>query len=377
VSGSRSKTPARAEPKASAVPVPAAAAGTLARCDDLRYSSDSAPGIRRRKAGSGFYYVLPDGRRVKDEATLARIRKLAVPPAYRDVWICMDAQGHLQATGIDARGRKQYRYHPRWRTVRDTHKFERMIAFGRALPRIHRRIGRDLKLAGLQRERVLATVVRLLERTLIRVGNAEYAKTNGSYGLTTLRSRHASVNGTKVRFTFRGKHGIKHCIEVEAPRASKVIRRCLDLPGQELFTYVDEDGEQRDVGSSDVDGYLKDITSEDFTAKDFRTWYATSEALESLIGVDFRTAKEAKAGLKTVLESVARRLGNTPTMCRKCYINPVVIDAFLAGELRPSARLGAGGERVHLLQLLTRTPQGVGFGRASKAKTARSKKRSG
>ncbi len=306
---------------------------------------------------------------------LARIRKLAVPPAYRDVWICMDADGHLQATGIDVRGRKQYRYHERWRSVRDAHKFERMIAFGRVLPRIHRRVGRDLSLPGLQRERVLATVVRLLERTLIRVGNAEYARTNRSYGLTTLRDRHATVKGSVLRFSFRGKHGIRHCIEVEAPRSAKVIRGCLDLPGQELFQYVDEDGEVRDVGSSDVNAYLKAITGEDFTAKDFRTWFATSEALESLLGVAFRTAKEAKVSLKAVLESVAKRLGNTPTMCRKCYINPVVVDAFLAGELRRSAPLKAGGARVRLLQLLSRTPQGVGFGGAPERKAARSKKR--
>jgi DNA topoisomerase I len=342
--------------------------------EDLRYSNDAEPGIRRRKAGSGFYYVMPNGGRVKDEALLARIRKLAVPPAYRDVWICMDAKGHLQATGVDARGRKQYRYHERWRSVRDAHKFERMSAFGRALPRIHQRIGRDLKLPGLQRDRVLAAVVRLLERTLIRVGNAEYARENKSYGLTTLRNQHVTVNGSVVRFTFRGKHGIRHRVELEAPRASKVIRACLDLPGQDLFEYVDDAGEVRDVGSSDVNGYLKEITGQDFTAKDFRTWYATSEALESLLGKEFRTAREAKATLKEVLESTAKRLGNTPTMCRKCYINPVVVDAFLAGELRSLPSTKAGAERVQLLQLLTRTPQGVGFGRAPQRK-ARSKKR--
>jgi DNA topoisomerase-1 len=317
---------------------------------------------------------MPDGRRLKDEATLARIRKLAVPPAYRDVWICRDARGHLQATGIDARGRKQYRYHERWRSVRDAHKFERMSAFGRALPRIHRRITRDLKLPGLQRDKVLATVVRLLERTLIRVGNAEYARSNGSFGLTTLRNRHVTVNGSVVRFTFRGKHGIRHTIEIEAPRASKVIRSCLELPGQELFEYMDDAGQVRDIGSSDVNAYLKVITGEDFTAKDFRTWYATSEALESLLGRDFRTAKQAKGTLKEVLENVSRRLGNTPTMCRKCYINPVVVDAFLAGELRRLPPAKAGAERVHLLQLLGRTPQGVGFGRAPQH-PVRSKKR--
>jgi DNA topoisomerase-1 len=356
--------------------MPPASAATLASCDDLCYSSDAQPGIRRRKAGSGFYYVLPNGRRVTDAATLARIRKLAVPPAYRDVWICMEAAGHLQATGIDARGRKQYRYHPRWRMVRDAHKFERMLAFGRALPRIRRRLAHDLKLPGMPRERVLAAVVRLLERTLIRVGNEEYARANRSYGLTTLRNRHVAVNGSVVRFTFRGKHGIRHAIEVEAPRAAKVIRRCLELPGQDLFEYIDATGAVRDVGSSDVNAYLKDITGEDFTAKDFRTWFATSAALQSLVGRPFGTAKEARATLKAVLETIAKRLGNTPTMCRKCYINPIVVDAFLAGDLRERPVSGAGA-RVQLLQLLARTPQGAGFGRAAQRKPARSKKRPG
>lgn len=356
--------------------VPAASAQTIAGCDDLRYSSDAEPGIRRRNAGSGFYYLQSDGRgRVKDETTLTRIRKLAVPPAYRDVWICKDPHGHLQATGIDARGRKQYRYHERWRTVRDAHKFERMIAFGRVLPRIHRRVARDLRLSGMPRDKVLAAVVRLLESTLIRIGNVEYAKTNHSYGLTTLRNRHADVKGDLVCFSFRGKHGIRHRVEVEDPRAAKVVRRCLELPGQELFEYLDEAGEVRDLGSSDVNAYLRDITGQDFTAKDFRTWYATSEALESLCGVTFRTAKESKAGLKQVLEAVAKRLGNTPTMCRKCYVNPVVVDAYLAGELRRSPVAKAADARVQLLQLLARSPQGVGFGRAPKSKAARPKKR--
>jgi len=356
------------------VTVPPASAETIAACEDLRYASDAEPGIRRRKAGAGFYYVLPTGRRVTDDMTLARVRKLAVPPAYRDVWICSDARGHLQATGIDARGRKQYRYHERWRSVRDEHKFERMIAFGRALPRIHRRIARDLALPGMPRDKVLATIVRLLESTLIRVGNVEYARSNHSYGLTTLRNRHADVKGAVVRFTFRGKHGIRHRVEVEDPRAAKVVRQCLDLPGQELFEYIDANGEVRDVGSSDVNAYLKEITGEDFTAKDFRTWYATSQALESFMGRSFRTAKEAKAGLKEVLQAVSQRLGNTPTMCRKCYINPIVVDAFLAGELRHRQATRSGGERVHLLQVLARTPEGVGFARSRAPSSRRSKR---
>jgi DNA topoisomerase-1 len=344
--------------------IPAASAETIANCDDLRFSSDAEPGIVRRRAGAGFFYVQPNGQRVSDEGTLARIRKLAIPPAYRDVWICRDAHGHLQATGVDARGRKQYRYHERWRSVRDEHKFGRMMGFGRALPKIHRRIGRDMKLAGMPREKVLATVVRLLERTLIRVGNDEYARTNKSYGLTTLRNRHVKLKGDRVRFSFRGKHGIRHEVEMQAPRVARILRKCLDLPGQDLFEYVDADGNVRGVTSSDVNQYLREITGEPYTAKDFRTWHATVEMLELLTGQPFATARESKAKLKDALQTVARRLGNTPTMCRKCYVNPVVIDAFLAGELRERALKGGGKERVQLLHLLTRTPSGVAFRRA-------------
>jgi DNA topoisomerase-1 len=354
--------------------IPASSADTIAACDDLRYSSDAEPGITRRRAGSGFFYVMPNGRRVNDSATLERIRKLAVPPAYTKVWICLDPQGHLQATGLDARGRKQYRYHAKWREVRDTHKFERMMEFGKTLPRIHRRVARDLKLAGMPREKVLATLVRLLESTLIRVGNIEYARTNHSYGLTTLRNHHVKLRGNVVRFRFRGKHGIQHEVEVEDPRAAKVVRGCLDLPGQELFEYLDEDGEVRDVGSSDVNEYLREVSGESFTAKDFRTWHATSEALEALAGQPFSNAREAKEKLKQVLQTVANRLGNTPTMCRKCYINPVVVDAFLAGELRQNALRSGANQRVRLLQLLSRTPGGVGFTRALRKRAGKRKR---
>lgn len=351
--------------RAGGVAVPASAAEAIASAEGLRYSSDVEPGIRRRRAGTGFFYVQPDGTRVKDPTTLDRIRKLAVPPAYRDVWICRDARGHIQATGIDARGRKQYRYHAQWRSVRDAHKFERMMAFGRALPRMHRRIAHDLRREGMPRERVLATVVRLLEDTLIRVGNDEYARQNRSYGLTTLRNRHVVLKGDRMRFTFRGKHGIGHEVEVSDARIARVLRRCLELPGQELFGYLNGDGTVHDVTSSDVNAYLKEISGEDFTAKDFRTWYATSTALASLAGAPFRTARESKAMLKAALEAVARRLGNTVTMCRKCYVNPVVVDAFLAGELRGIALRGGGSARVRLLQILTRSPGGVGFERVS------------
>jgi DNA topoisomerase I len=350
--------------------IPASSAEAIASSDGLRFSTDAEPGIVRRRTGSGFCYF-SNGRRVTDETTLARIRKLAIPPAYRDVWICRDARGHLQATGIDARGRKQYRYHERWRTVRDAHKFERMMVFGRALPRIRRRIAADLKLSGLPREKVLATVVRLLEQTLIRVGNDEYARTNRSYGLTTLRNRHVILRGNRVRFTFRGKHGIRHEVEVEDPRVAKILKRCLDLPGQELFEYVDENGEARDVGSADVNAYLKEVSGEDFTAKDFRTWHATSSVLEALTGQPFSTARESKDLLKQTLQAVAHRLGNTPTMCRKCYVHPVVVDAFLAGELREIALRGGGSGRVRLLHLLTRTPKGVAFTRAPKKRASK------
>jgi DNA topoisomerase-1 len=359
-------TAAQSSTRAAAQPILPSSAVAIDACEELRYSNDSEPGIKRRRAGTGFFYVMPNGRRVSDPAMLERIRKLAIPPAYRDVWICRDAQGHIQATGIDARGRKQYRYHPKWREIRDAHKFERMMDFGKALPRIHRRVARDLKLPGMRREKVLATLVQLLESTLIRVGNDEYARDNKSYGLTTLRNRHVKVKGNVVHFRFRGKHGIEHEVEIEDPRAAKVIRGCLDLPGQELFEYEDENGVVRDVGSSDVNQYLREIAGEAFTAKDFRTWHATSQALESLAGHRFTNAREAKQKMKEVLQGVADKLGNTPTMCRKCYINPVVIDAFLAGELRENALKGGGTERVRLLQILTRTPGGQGFGAVRK-----------
>jgi DNA topoisomerase-1 len=370
------RRPQRAETQlVGSAAIPASRAEAIAACDDLRYSSDAEPGITRRRAGSGFFYLMPSGKRANDAATLDRIRKLAIPPAYRNVWVCIDPRGHLQATGLDARGRKQYRYHEKWRVVRDAHKFERMMAFGKVLPRLHRRVARDLKLRGMPREKVLATIVRLLESTLIRIGNVEYARTNHSYGLTTLRNRHVELKGNVVRFRFTGKHGIKHEIEVEDPRAAKVVRGCLDLPGQELFEYVDDNGAVRDVGSSDVNEYLSKIAGESFTAKDFRTWHATSDALEALVGHPFDTAREAKEKLKDVLQTVADRLGNTPTMCRKCYVNPVVVEAFLAGELRQNTLRGGGNGRVRLLQLLSRTPAGVGFARASVKPRAQARNR--
>lgn len=318
---------------------------------NLRYASDEAPGIRRRRYGRGFAYFDAAGARITDPETLLRIRSLAIPPAYKEVWICPSPYGHLQATGVDARGRKQYRYHPQWRAVRDAHKFDRMLEFGAALTRIHRRVARDLRLPGMARERVLATVVRLLERTLIRVGNQQYVRENRSYGLTTLRNRHVAVRGDLIRFEFRGKAGIQHELSVEDREAAAVVRRCLDLPGQELFQYVDEAGELRDIDAADVNDYLREASGEDYTAKDFRTWYATIGVLEELSQCEFSTAQEAQVHIKTALKNVAQLLGNTPAMCRKCYVHPAVLEAFLSGRLHsdaPTRRL----PREQLLQLL-------------------------
>jgi DNA topoisomerase I len=273
---------------------------------------------------------------VRDVATLSRIRALAIPPAWRAVWICPRADGHLQATGRDARGRKQYRYHSRWRETRDETKYGRMLEFAAALPAIHRRVGRDLARHGLPREKILATVVRLLETTLIRVGNEEYARENDSFGLTTLRTRQVRVNGSKVRFQFRGKSGVEHAIELEDRRMAAIVKRVRELPGQELFQYVDEDGSLRSVGSADVNAYLKEISGEDFTSKDFRTWAGTllaARALGRLGG--FKSQAQAKRNVVTAVEAVARLLGNTAAVCRKCYIHPAVLEGYLAGKPAP------------------------------------------
>lgn len=305
-----------------------------ARDAGLRYVSDRAPGLRRLRAGRAFRYVDPDGRAVRDRDTLARIRALAIPPAWDDVWICTSPDGHVQATGRDERGRKQYRYHDRWRTVRDEAKYGRMADFARALPGLRRRVARDLARPGLPRDKVLAAVVRLLETTSIRVGNAEYARANRSFGLTTLRDRHATVRGPSIRFRFRGKHGVDHDVELEDPRLARVVRRCQDLPGQELFQYLDESGRVADVASEDVNDYLRRATGAEFTAKDFRTWVGTVLAwlaLREFEAVD--SEAQARKNVVRAIESVARRLGNTPTVCRKCYVHPAVLDAYLEGGL--------------------------------------------
>lgn len=307
----------------------------------LRYVTDARPGIARKSKGDGFIYERPGKNgasrpcRVRDPGTLARIKRLAIPPAWTNVWICPAENGHLQATGRDARGRKQYRYHPNWRKVRDETKYERMLAFGKALPRIRRKVTRDLALPGMPREKVLATLVRLLEMTLIRVGNDEYARENHSYGLTTLHNRHAKVQGTRVTFKFRGKHGREHEIDIHDPSLARVVRRCRDLPGQELFAYLDENGKAVDVGSADVNAYLREITGEEFTAKDFRTWYGTVLAALALREFERATSqREAKQHIKEAIEAVAKLLGNTPAICRKCYVHPEVIDAYIDGSLK-------------------------------------------
>ena len=304
-----------------------------ARAAGLRYVTDTVPGIRRKRAGKHFSYVDPDGQPIRDPETMRRIKALAIPPAWTDVWICPNPRGHLQATGRDARGRKQYRYHPRWRQVRDETKYERMIAFGEALPAIRERVSQDLGLPGLPRQKVLATIVRLLEATLIRVGNEAYARENKSYGLTTLRNRHVDIDGSRLIFRFRGKSGVKHAIDVKDRRLARVVQRLRDLPGQHLFQYVDDQGERQTIESDDVNEYLKDITGQDYTAKDFRTWAGTVLAASALQEFEaFDSNAQAKRNIVRVIESVAERLGNTPSVCRKCYVHPAVIEAYMDGS---------------------------------------------
>jgi DNA topoisomerase I len=310
-----------------------------ARDARLRYVSDSRPGIRRKRAGKGFSYVGPDGAPIRDDETLRRIKSLAIPPAWQEVWICAQANGHLQATGRDAKGRKQYRYHPRWRATRDETKYAHMIAFGQALPHIRKRIGRDLSLPGLPREKVLATVVRLLETTLIRVGNTEYARSNQSFGLTTLRDRHVQIEGTTLRFEFRGKSGVRHSLDLRDRRLAQIVKRCRDLPGYELFQYIDDAGQHQTIESADVNDYLRAISGEDFTAKDFRTWAGTvlaTLALQEFESFDSQT--QAKKNVVSAIQNVAERLGNTPSVCRKCYVHPAIIDTYLEGEALDALR---------------------------------------
>lgn len=301
--------------------------------------SDRQPGLHRLRRGKGFSYVDTSGKPVRDDATLTRIRSLVIPPAWTDVWICASAQGHLQATGRDARGRKQSRYHPRWREVRDETKYERMSEFARALPKLRRRVAVDIRKPGLPREKVLATIIRLMEETFIRVGNEEYAKTNKSYGLTTLRNRHVAVHGAKVHFEFQGKSGVKHAIDLHDRQLAKIIRACVDLPGYELFQYLDDEGNRHSIDSSDVNDYLRDTTGGHFTAKDFRTWAGSVLACEMLAAIGpFASPTEAKKNVVAAIRQVADRLGNTPSVCRKCYVHPAVLEAYLGGTSPQTAR---------------------------------------
>jgi DNA topoisomerase I len=305
-----------------------------AKSAGLRYVQDGSPGIRRKRAGKSFSYVGPDGQPIRDEETLKRIKSLAIPPAWTEVWICPSPRGHLQATGRDAKGRKQYRYHPRWREVRDETKYERMIAFANALPTIRSRAEQDLSQPGLTRRKLLATIVRLLEMTLIRVGNEEYARENRSFGLTTLRTRHVKVNGSELRFNFRGKSGKSHNIAVSDRRLARVIKRCQELPGQTLFQYAGQNGEYETIDSEDVNDYLREITGQDFTAKDFRTWAGTVLAAQALQEFEaFDSEAQGKRNVVQAIESVAEQLGNTPSVCRKCYVHPAVLDTYLDGTM--------------------------------------------
>ncbi|MBM1174448.1 DNA topoisomerase IB [Microvirga arabica] len=300
----------------------------------LLYVSDEEPGIRRKKSGKGFTYLKPDGSKVADKATLDRIKSLAIPPAYADVWICAKANGHIQATGRDAKGRKQYRYHPAFREVRESTKYEHMLEFAQGLPAIRKTIDEHMSLRGLPREKVLATVVHLLENTLIRVGNADYVKQNKSYGLTTLRDPHVKVDGGELRFQFKGKSGKTWKLQVKDRRIARIVKACQDLPGQDLFQYLDENGERQSVTSADVNAYLKEITGRDITAKDFRTWAGTVLAALALKEFEeFDSEAKAKKNIRAAIEKVSGRLGNTPSICRKCYVHPEVFSSYMDGEL--------------------------------------------
>ncbi len=316
-----------------------------ARSAGLRYATDRRPGLSRRRRGRGFSYHDASGAVVRDPATLARIRALAIPPAWTDVWICPEATGHVQATGRDARGRKQHRYHSLWRVHRDEAKFERLLAFAAVLPRIRARCDDDLARPGLGQEKVIAAVVRLLELTLIRVGNDEYARLNRSFGLTTFKDRHAQVTGASIRFRFRGKSGRQHEVGLRDRRLATIVKHCQDLPGQELFQYIDDHGQPRDVASEDVNEYLREASGTDVTAKDFRTWAGTVLAYRALRAID--PGEDGGPTRRNVIEAVrvtADRLGNTPAVARRSYIHPAVLEAYLEGSIG-DALLEAAGER--------------------------------
>jgi DNA topoisomerase I len=319
----------------------------------LRYVSDDSAGFIRQRKGKDFVYQDKDGRRLRDPGELKRIRSLVIPPAWEKVWICARANGHLQATGFDAKGRKQYKYHPKWREVRDEAKFERLLSFADVLPKIRARVDEDLARPGLSREKVLATIVRLLEISLIRVGNEEYAKENQSFGLTTLRNRHADIEGSTVRFRFRGKSRKQHTVEVTDRRVARIVQKCQDLPGQHLFEYENPDGEIASIESDDVNRYLQEISGAPFTAKDFRTWAGTvlaAVALGKMEEVDAETIR--KKNVITAIEAVASLLGNTQSICRKCYIHPAIPTHYLNGTLAQNLRRKADSEIAQKLHEL-------------------------
>ncbi|HEX3244194.1 MAG TPA: DNA topoisomerase IB [Chloroflexota bacterium] len=321
----------------------------------LHYVSDREPGIRRLRHRSSFRYVDAEGQPVRDERTLQRIRSLVIPPAWTDVWICSSSRGHIQATGVDARGRKQYRYHDRWREVRDSEKFGHLAAFGRALPAIRAQVQVDIARPGLPRERVIAAVVELLDQSLIRIGNELYARENKSFGLTSFRNRHLTLTGTEIRFQFRGKSGAEHAVKLRDRRVAAVIKRCQELPGQHLFQYLDDEGQRRTIRSEDVNAYLRSITDADVTAKDFRTWWGTVIAAVYLRELGPADSERAlKANLKLATEAAAKALGNTIAVCRKCYIHPAIVEAYERGEMigRRHRRNGMRPEEAAVLWML-------------------------
>lgn len=341
-----------------------------ARLGGLRYVNDEVPGFSRRRYRDGFRYLDVSGKPLRNPEHLARIKFLAIPPAWTGVWICPEADGHLQATGRDARGRKQYRYHKNWRKVRDEAKYERLIGFGLKLPAIRARIEDDIQRPGLTREKVVATIVRLLDVTHLRIGNEEYAQSNKSFGLTTLRNRHVVIEGTAIEFRFRGKSGVSHTVRVTEPRLTRIVRRMRELPGQELFQYVDAQGQRHSIGSAEVNAYLGEISGEQYTAKDFRTWAGTVQATMALrmLGAS-DTVTEARHRIKEAIELAAARLGNTPAICRKCYIHPMVMDAYergvlnsLANEKQERGHPLLSEEESFTLQLLQREAEENRFG---------------
>jgi len=322
----------------------------------LHYVDDSQPGLTRRRWRDGFQYFDAGNQRVRDTDTLARIAALVIPPAYTDVWICADPQGHLQATGRDARGRKQYRYHAQWRELRDQHKYGRMLAFAEALPKLRKQLDIYLASQGLGREKVMALVISLLDSTLIRIGNRQYLRDNRSYGLTTLNTRHVQVKGSRIRFQFRGKRGVEHNVTLTDRRLAGLVKRCMELPGQALFQYLDDQGQRHGIGSTEVNQFLQQLTGADFTAKDYRTWAGSSLALSLLRPLAWEPDSEARRQVADTVRQVAARLGNTPAVCRRCYIHPAVLEHFQLGRLadlpRARARKGLELEEVSLLRFL-------------------------